>query len=139
MDVVRPRTLHPPEGPADRVDIVDGHLLPGEGEGIVFLEFADVAHDPHGFFRQADAHGAAIVGRPLLLQIPHIDQLLDVVRDVRALVITALHQVADDDLFLSDIGEKQGLNRVDVLDRHPVEFGPEHIEKTPVQAFNETR
>ncbi len=139
VDVIRPRTFHPPEQPADPLDVVAAHLVPGEGQRIGFLKFADAMHDPHGLFGQVDTHGAAVVGRALLFYIPHFDQLLDVVGDFRALVVTAFHQVADDDLLLSDIGEKQGLNRIDVLDGHPVEVGSEHIEKTPVQAFNEAR
>ncbi len=46
-------------------------------------------------------------------------------------------QVANDHFLVADVGEKQGLHRVDVPDADAVEFGLEHIEETPVKAFDQ--
>ena len=74
-----------------------------------------------------------------LVDIAALDQLLHVVGNVGALIIAAVDEIADDDLFVADIGEQEGLDRIEVLDAQTIEFRPDDIEESPVQTLNHSR
>ena len=70
--------------------------------------------------------------RPFVFQVSHLRQLLDVVGNVGALVVAALHQIAYSNFLLADVGEQQGLYAVEVPYSEPIQLGTEKIEETPV-------
>ena len=74
-----------------------------EAEAVLFFHLADTFDHLPALVGQLDGHGAFVVLRALLLQIAVIGQLLDVVGNIRTLVIAALDQVADDDLVIADL------------------------------------
>lgn len=104
MDVVCPRPLDPAQGTADTIDLGGAKVLFVELSRDLLFQIADVADHVQGLFGQADAYRAAVVGRALLIEIAHLGKLLDVVGDVRSLVVAALDQVADGDLLGSVLG-----------------------------------
>ena len=86
---------------------------------------------------QADAHGAPVDARAVMVQIADIDELLDVVGDVGAEIAPAQRQLADRQLVGPDIEQNQRLDVVDVLNAQTVEFSPHEFEKLAMQPLDQ--
>lgn len=68
--------------------------------------------------------------------VTKINQLLQVVRHVRAMVAAAKGQLAHRQLFIADVKEDQRLNVVDVANTRAVELRFDHFETATVKALN---
>ena len=68
---------------------------------------------------------------------PHLDQLLEIVRDVRAEIVAARAQLAGGQLGVADIEQEQRLHAVHVRAAAAVEFVLDDVEKPPVQTLHE--
>ena len=86
---------------------------------------------------QADADRAAVDARTLVVDEAEVDQLLDVVGDVRAEIVAARAQFAGGQFGVADVEEEQRLDGVDVRAARPVELVLDHVEQATVQAFDE--
>lgn len=137
MNVIGPRPLDAAQRLAHRFDLAAAEFLFVEPGGDAVFEVADLVDDLQRLVGQGDADRAAVVRRALLLEIAHLGELLDVVGDVRALIVASLDEVADGDVLVADVGQQQGLYAVDVADAEPVQFGAQQIEESPVQALNQ--
>src|SRR6201996_9559612 len=81
---------------------------------VLLIERVDDAADFLALRGQADADRAAINARALMIEEAELDQLLEVVGDVGAEIVTARTQLARSQLLVADIIEQQRLHRVDV-------------------------
>src|SRR6266446_2135189 len=73
----------------------------------------------------------------MLLEIPVLDHLLDVVRDVRAEIAAAQRQFADGHLCIADIKQHHPLDIVDIVDPEPIELELHPLQELTVQALEE--
>src|SRR5438445_1364529 len=73
----------------------------------------DLVHFP-ALLGERDAHRAAVDARAGMVKISHLDQLLDVIGDVRAEIVAARAKLARGQLLIADIVEEQRLDRIDV-------------------------
>jgi len=97
-----PRDTH--EGTADFAQSIRIHPLLSQGGDVALLNLVDAGHNFKNQFSETDAYRAAIVSRALLFQVASIDELVDVVENVGILIISALDEVANYDLFVADVG-----------------------------------
>src|SRR3954454_18278146 len=81
---------------------------------LVVQRLDDLVHRP-ALLAQADAHRAPVDPRAGMMEIAHLDELLDVVGDVRAEVVAAGAQLARGQLLVADVVEQQRLDAVDVV------------------------
>jgi hypothetical protein len=73
------------------------------------------------------------MGRPNLLQIAVVGQLLDHVGRGRRRVPTTLQNVTQGDFSIAEETEHQGLRWIDVVDADCLEFKPDHVEVSTMQ------
>jgi hypothetical protein len=88
------------------------------------------------FGGQADSHRTAVDSRSGMMQKASFDELLNIVRDVRAEVIAAGAQFACSEFLIANIVEEQGLHGIDVAAASTVEFVLNHVEQASVQALD---
>src|ERR1700761_5805784 len=81
---------------------------------VLLIERVDDAADLLALRREADADRAAINARALMIEEAEFDQLLQIVGDVGAEIITARAQFARGQLLVADVVEQERLHRIDV-------------------------
>src|SRR5262245_34031748 len=89
-DLIRPAALEANQSLVETAEVFLGHLAHGFHRAELAL--IELLHDLAGFlalFGQADAHAAAVGLRPLVVQVAHVDELLEIVGDVRAEIVAA--------------------------------------------------
>ena len=74
----------------------------------------------------------------LLEDVAGLDELLEIVGDVRAQIVAARAELAGSHFGVADVEHQQGLDRVDVVPPHAVELVLDQVEQTAVQAFDPT-
>ena len=72
-----------------------------------------------------------------MIEEAHLDELLQIVRDVGAEIIAARTQLAGSELFVADIVQQQRLNRIDVGAATAVELILDDIKQTPMQTLDQ--
>ena len=72
---------------------------------------SDSVVDFSPFAGQADSHGTAVDSRSGMMQKASFDQLLNIVRDIRAEVIAAGAQFACSEFLIANIVKEAGLAR----------------------------
>src|SRR5438132_14383637 len=70
------------------------------------------------------------------MDIPRLDELLQIVGDVRAEIMTARAQLARRQFLVSNVEEQQRLNTVDFAFVAPVKFVLDDVEELPMQSLN---
>src|SRR6201999_2700398 len=90
--------------PADLVDRLE----------MAVVELVDHLGDLFPLGRQADADRTAVGAAALLEDVAGLDQLLEVVRDVRPQIVTAGAQLAGGHFGVADVEHQQRLDGVDV-------------------------
>src|SRR6056297_2261424 len=137
-DLVAPEALEALEGSVHGLD-------PRIPEHARFLEAARVALEEAGddianlaaAFGEAHADRAAVDLAALVVHVARLDELLEVVGDVRALVVAAGLQLARGDLVVADVEQQERLHGVDVEQAEPLELVFHDVEQEAVQAFDE--
>src|SRR5437899_9770027 len=81
---------------------------------VLLIESVDDLADFLALRGQANTDRAAIDARALMIEEAEFDQLLQIVGDVGAEIITARAQLAGGQLLVADVIEQQRLNRIDV-------------------------
>jgi hypothetical protein len=124
-----------------------------EDAELVGIDAADVLHRAHVFLiervhgvtdldallGELDAHRTAIDPRALVIEEAHFDELLEVVGDVGAEIVTARAQLAGGELLVADIVQQQRLHRIDVGTAAAVEFVFDDIEQAPMQTLDKSQ
>src|SRR5580704_4639260 len=114
-NLVRPESLQAVQrlverGELFRIDAADlFHCL-----DMLVVEGIDDVADLAALLGQLDAHGAAIDPRALMIEETDLDQLLEIVGDVGAEIVTARAQFAGGQFLAPDVVEQQRLHRIDV-------------------------
>ena len=114
---------------ADLGDRIDGTVI----------ERADGFGDLGAMFGQADADGAAVDPRALVIDIAEIDQLLEIVGDVGTEIVAAAAQLACGQFGIADVEQQQGLDGIDVGAVGAVELVLDDIEKTAVEPLDQLK
>jgi hypothetical protein len=68
--------------------------------------------------------------------VTEVDQLLEVIGDVGAMVTAAECQLANGQLFLADVKQDQRLDIVDVADARAVQFSLDNFKTATVKTLN---
>src|SRR5262249_32160248 len=80
---------------------------------------------------------AAIDARTLMIEEAELDQLLQIVGDVRAEIITARAQLARGQLLVADVVEQERLHRIDVGAAATIEFVLDDFEQATMQPLHQ--
>src|SRR6202030_1850284 len=88
---------------------------------------------------QANANRTAIDARTLMIEEAEFDQLLQIVGDVGAEIITARAQLARGQLLVANVIEQERLHRVDIGAATTIEFVLDDIEQAAMQPFNKSQ
>src|ERR1700687_4086253 len=109
------------------------------GLDVLLIERIDDAADFLALRGEADANRAAIDARTLMIEEAEFDQLLQIVGDVGAEIITARAQFARGQFLVADIIEQKRLHRIDVGTAAAIEFILDDVEQTAMQPFHQSQ
>src|SRR5215471_6845933 len=104
---------------------------------VLLIQRLDDAADLLALRGQANAHRAAINARALMIEEAELDQLLQVVGDVGAEIVTARAQLARGQLLVADVVEQERLHRIDVGTAAAIEFILDDVEQTAMQPLHQ--
>src|SRR5215471_2954183 len=104
---------------------------------VLLVERLDDAADLLALRGQADTHRTTINARALMIKEAELDQLLQIVGDVGAEIVTARAQFARGQLLVADIIEQQRLHRIDVRTAPTIEFVLDDVEQAAMQPFHQ--
>src|ERR1043166_5721928 len=133
-DLVGPEPLEALERLVEAGELVGGdaaHLL-DRAHVLLVEQRDDVAHFAAAL-GELDAHGTAVDTRALMIEEAHLDQLLEIVGDVRAEIIAARAQFAGGQFLVADVEQQQRLHRVDIGAAAAIELVLDDVEQTSVQ------
>ncbi len=99
-------------------------------------QFASIARTTSPFCVRPHQHGAAVGFGTLVMDIAGFDQLLEIVGDVGAQIMTARAQFARRQFLIADVEQQQRLNAVDLAFVAAVELVLDHIEQLTMQTLN---
>src|SRR5450759_80134 len=88
---------------------------------------------------EADADRTAIDARALMIEEAEFDQLLQIIGNVGAEVITARAQLARGQFLVADVIEQQGLHRIDVGAAAAIEFILDNVEQPAIQPLHQSQ
>src|SRR5262249_49383793 len=106
---------------------------------VLLIERIDDAADLLALRGQANADRAAINARTLMMEEAELDQLLQIVGDVGAEIVTARTQLARGQLLVADVVEQQRLYRVDVGAASAIEFVLDDVEQATMQPLHQSQ
>src|ERR1700716_4175249 len=109
------------------------------GLDVLLIERIDDAADFLALRGQADADRTAIDARTLMIEEAEFDELLQVIGDVGAEVITARAQFARGQLLVADVIEQQRLHRIDVGAAAAIEFVLDDVEQAAMQPLYQSQ
>src|SRR5262249_44631787 len=116
----------------DTTDLVD------RGD-VALVELGDGFGDVLARFRQADADRATVDARALMVDEAEVDELLDVVGNVGAQVVTARAKFAGGQLGVADVEEEKCLDSVHIAATLTVELILDNVEQTAMKTFNKMK
>lgn len=70
-----------------------------------------------------------------LFEIFELGEFLDIVRNIRAVIVAAIFQIANHHFILTDIVQQERLDGIDVVHLKAMQLRPQHIEKMPVESL----
>src|SRR5690606_792086 len=135
-DLFGPEPLHPAQRSIDLIhtaDIDDATFF--EAVRMAQEQVRDLIAQEPALFGQSHPHRTPVDFRPLMVHIAQIDQLFEIIADVRTLVITAAFQLTRGHLIFADVEQEQGLNRIDLQYTQALELILDDIKQQSVQAF----
>src|SRR6266702_1146451 len=109
------------------------------GLDVLLIERVNDAADFLALRGEADTDRAAIDARALMIEEAEFDQLLQIVGDVGAEIITARAQLAGGQLLVADVIEQQRLHRIDVGATATIELILDHVEQAAVQPLHQSQ
>src|ERR1700729_3537593 len=137
LDLVGPVSLEAQQGGIHPNEVIAGNaanlfdrtrmLLIDPGDDAVHL-FASLG--------QADPDRATVDARAGMMEEADLDQLLDVVGNVRAEIIAARAQLASGQFLVADIVQEQRLHRVDVGSPSAVELILDHVQQSAMKPLD---
>tara|TARA_B100000780_G_C20938779_1_gene374372 strand:- start:531 stop:737 length:207 start_codon:yes stop_codon:yes gene_type:complete len=68
-----------------------------------------------------------------MVHVPHFDQLLKVITDDAALIITTVFQLTGCDLIAPNIEQQNGLHRVDLQNADTLKFIFDHVQQQAME------
>src|ERR1700719_2067666 len=138
QDLVGPEPLEPVQRLVQRRELLvrdAADLL--HGLDVLLVERVDDAADFLALRGEADADRAAIDARALMIEEAEFDQLLQIVGDVGAEVVTARAQFARGQFLVADIIEQQRLHRIDVGAAAAIELILDDVEQAAMQPLHQ--
>src|SRR6516164_1443353 len=132
-----PEPLQTAQGDADSLKILDAYRRLRQQAEVPLMHRTQLVAQLRPLFSQMNVDRTTVVGRALLREIPVLDHLFDVVRDVRAEIAAPQGQLAYGHLGIADIKQHHPLDIVDVMNPEPFQFELHYLQKMTVQAFDE--
>src|ERR1700730_1595800 len=138
QDLVGPEPLEPVQRLVERRKLLvrdAADLL--HGLDVLLIQRLDDAADFLALHGETNTDRAAIDARTLMIEEAEFDQLLQIVGDVGAKVVTARAQFARGQFLVADIVEQQGLHRIDVGAPAAIEFILDDVEQAAMQPLHQ--
>src|SRR5262249_4950252 len=104
-----------------------------DGRDVLLVQHLDDVAYLASLVGKLDPNGAPVDPRTLMIEISHLDQLLEVVGYIGAEIVAARAQLAGGEILIADIVEKQCLHGIDVGAAPAVELVLDHVEEAPMQ------
>src|SRR6202011_4261298 len=105
------------------------------GLDVLLIQRVDDLADFLALRGEADADRATINAAALMIEEAELDELLEVIGDVGAEVVTARAQFARGQLLVADVVEQQRLHRIDVGATAAIELVLDDVEQAAMQAL----
>src|SRR5262249_51625379 len=137
-DLIGPEPLKPDQGFVERLKIVvidAADLL--QGLQLPLIERADHLRDFLPLIGEADPHGTPIGIRALVVDVAGLNQLLEIVGDVRAKIVAAACELAGGKLGVANIVEEQGLDTVHIGTAQAFELILDDVQQQPMQPLDQ--
>src|SRR5579862_1352115 len=106
---------------------------------VLLIERIDDLADFLALSGQANANRTAIDARTLMVEEAEFDQLLQIVGDVGAEIVSARAQLARGQLLVANVIEQERLHRVDIGAATTIEFVLDDIEQAAMQPLNKSQ
>src|SRR5262249_26284571 len=106
---------------------------------VAFEQLADDLANGDALIRQADMDRTAIDIGAFVANKTGLDQLLQIVGDVRAEIMAARAQLAGGQFLVADVEEKQRLDAVDFALAAAIKLVLDYIQKLAVQTLHQTQ
>src|SRR6185436_10154026 len=106
---------------------------------VLLVERIDDLADFLALRGQTDADRAAIDAGALMIKEAELDELLQVIGDVGAEIVTARAQLARGQLLVADVIEQQCLHRIDVGAAAAIEFVLDDVEQPAVKPLHQSQ
>src|SRR6266511_1167304 len=137
-DLVGPEPLEALQRPVQHRELVavDATDLSHAGQMLLVERIDDVAHLA-SLIRELDAHGTAVDPRALMIEIPHLDQLLEVIGHIGAEIVSARAQLASGEILLADVVQEQRLYGIDIVAAPAVELVLDDVEQPTMQTLEQ--
>src|SRR5919198_1575936 len=137
-DLIGPEPLETLQRPVQHRELVavDATDLSDATQVLPVEHIDDVAHLA-SFIRELDAHGTAVDARALMIQVAHLDQLLEVIGDIGSEIVSACAQLAGREILLADVVQEQRLYGIDIVSAPAVELVLDHIEQPAMQSLDQ--
>ena len=138
VDLIRPEPLEADQGAVEagdvaRIDFADGL----ERAELALIELVQHVAGCLALVGQAHPHAAPVGFRALVVDVAHVDELLQVVGDVRAEVVAARLQFTRSQLAVADVVEQKRLDGVQVGATLAVELVLDDVEQEAVKPLDE--
>src|SRR5690242_3333599 len=137
-DLVGPEALEPVQRlvqPSELVGRDAADLL--DRAHVLLVERAHRLAHVGALVGQLGADRAAVDARTLVIEEAHLDELLQIVGDVRAEVIAARAQLTRGQLLVADVEQQQRLHGVDVGAAPAVEFVLDDVKQAAMQPLDQ--
>src|SRR5690606_17546676 len=92
-----------------------------DGLEVAIVEFVNHFGDFFALGGQLDPHRPAVRARALLKDVAALNELLEIVGNVRAEIVPARTQLTGSQLCVTNVEHQQRLYGVDIIPTHPVE------------------
>src|ERR1700733_13968205 len=137
LDLVGPVSLEAQQGGVHSSEVVAGDTADlFNRTRVLLIDASDNAVDLLAPFGQADPNRAPVDPRTGMMEKSHLDQLLDVIGNIRAEIIAARAQFARGQFLVADIVQEQRLHRVDVGTAATVELILDDVQQPAMKPFD---
>src|SRR6185437_2719407 len=115
---------------------VDSANLLNSAHVLLVERFDDIANFT-ALFGELDAHRAPVNARTLVIEECHLNELLEIVGNIRAEVIAARAQLTGRQFLVPDIIQQQCLHRIYIGAATPIELVLDNVEQPAMKPFDQ--
>src|SRR5262249_39072897 len=137
-DLIDPEALQALQGHAEQVEIGRRDVADGiERTQMPVEQLLQHVTYRLALARQTHQDRTTVCFRALMMDVARLDQLLQIVRDVRAEIMPTRAQFAGGQFLVADVEQQQRLDAVDLALIAAVKFVLDYVEQLAVQTLNQ--